>query len=667
LLSLANISVQFGTKKLFEGVSFTVNLHDRIGLVGANGTGKSTLLKIMTGSLEPDSGEISISRHTTVDYLPQDGITYSGNTLYEEVYSGLTDIARVKDEIDEINRELENFTDKNSSDYLDLVENLGELNHRFEDLEGFKIRSKIEKILSGLGFTTDDFNRTTDEFSGGWQMRIALAKLLLKNPSILLLDEPTNHLDLVTLLWLEDFLRSYDGAVILVSHDRTFLDNITSKTIEIYTGKVTIYPGNYSYYWKAKEKRKELLEKRYLNQQNYLKQQERFIERFRYKATKASAVQSRIKMLEKIERIELEDEEQAINFNFPPATHSGKKIIELKNITKRFGDKLILNKLDLEIERGDKIGFVGINGAGKSTLARIMIGSEPFQEGERKQGYKVELEYYSQNQADSLEPNHTVHETLDEVATGDIRKQLRNILGSFLFKGDDVFKQVSVLSGGEKSRLALARMLLKPSNFLIMDEPTNHLDMNSKYVLMNALSEYRGTMLIISHDREFLDGIVNKIIEIQDKKIKTYTGNCSEYIIKKNEEESMEQDHPSLQKRIDVKQEILENKPHKTKEQKREEAELRNKIYKISKPYIDKIKHVEDEIKLHENTLKYLEKEMTSDTFYKDSEKVINATKELKELKAKLEGLYHQWMEYNSILINIESELTNHKEYKSHN
>ena len=380
MLSVSNISVQFGAKKLFEGVSFMVKLRDRIGLVGSNGTGKSTLLKIINGNIEPDSGEVSVSKHTTVDYLPQDGITYTGKTLYEEVYTGLTDIAEVRNEIDEITTELQTFTDKSSPDYFDLIDDLGELQHKFEDLEGFRIQSKIEKVLSGLGFNSEDFNRLTDEFSGGWQMRIALAKLLLKNPSILLLDEPTNHLDLDSLIWLEDFLKSYEGAVIIVSHDRTFLDNMTSKTIEIFTGKVTIYPGNYTYYSQAKTKRRELIEKRYLNQQNYLKQQERFIERFRYKATKASAVQSRIKMLEKLERIELEDEEHAIHFNFPPATHSGRKTVELKNIRKNFGDKLVLNNLDLEIERGDKIGFVGVNGAGKSTLARIIIGTEPFQE-----------------------------------------------------------------------------------------------------------------------------------------------------------------------------------------------------------------------------------------------------------------------------------------------
>ena len=648
MLSVSNISVQFCSKKLFNDVSFIVNPRDRIGLVGSNGTGKSTLLKIINGDLEPDSGVVAHSKHTTVDYLPQEGISYSGKTLYDEVYSGVSDIAEVKTEIDDINAELKTYEDKNSEEYIDLIEQLGELQHRFEELEGFRIKSIIEKVLMGLGFMVEDLNRQTEEFSGGWQMRICLAKLLIKNPSVLLLDEPTNHLDLDSLLWLEGFLRSYEGAVIIVSHDRTFLDNMTSRIIEIYTGKVTIYSGNYSYYEKEKESRKELTEKRYENQQRYLKQQERFIERFRYKAKKASVVQSRIKMLEKLERVELEDEESAINFHFPPATHSGRKVIELKNISKSYGDNLVLKNVNLEIERAEKIGFVGVNGAGKSTLARIIIGTEEFQKGERKLGYKTELEYYSQHQADSLNPIHTVLETLDEVATGDIRKQLRTILGSFLFKGDDVFKSVSVLSGGEKSRLALARMLLKQSNFLILDEPTNHLDMNSKKVLMNALKQYGGTILLISHDREFLDGITNRIIEVKDNNIKNYAGNCSYYLMKKNEEVSEAET-------TKVSKTQAESKTKKTKEQKRTEAENRNKLYRMTNPFRKNIEKIEREIKIKENRLKEIEKEMLSEEFYKDSGNIKNTNKEFNDLKKQIQNLYDDWLENSNKIKEIES------------
>jgi len=661
MLSVSNITVQFGAKKLFEDVSFFVNPRDRIGLVGSNGTGKSTLLKIITGLVEPDSGEIAIVKHTSIDYLPQDGISYRGKTLYDEVYSGVGDIAAVHNELDEIQKELETREDRDSEAYLELVELQGELQHKFEDLDGFKIKASIEKILGGLGFETRDFGRLTDEFSGGWQMRIALAKLLLNKPSVLLLDEPTNHLDIESLLWLEGFLKSYPGSIILVSHDRTFLDNITNKTIEIYTGEVNIYEGNYSYYVVEKEKRRELLEKRFANQQRYLKQQSRFIERFRYKATKASAVQSRIKMMDKLEIIELEDKESEIHFNFPPATHSGKKIIELKCISKSYGENLVLKELDLEIEKGDKIGLIGNNGAGKSTLARIIRGTEEIQSGERKLGFEVELEYYSQHQADTLDPKNTVLGTLDAVATGDIRKRLRTLLGSFLFKGDDVFKTVSVLSGGEKSRLALARMLLRPSNFLVLDEPTNHLDMNSKQVLMRALADYAGTILIISHDREFLDGIVSKIIEVKSMNIRTYIGNCSYYLMKRDEELAGIVNGNSIDSqsgKFSSNQTSNDNSAkEKTKNKKRVEAEARNKFYKISKPVKDKISKIENDIALSEERLKEIEALMESPDFYKDSGNVIKINAEYKELKTKLNNLYHEWMENNKALVKIEAEM----------
>lgn len=651
MLSVSNITVQFGSKRLFEDVSFIVNPRDRIGLVGSNGAGKSTLLKIIAGQSEPDKGQIAVSKHTTVGYLPQDGITYAGKTLYEEVYSAVGDVSALKEEIDDVQKEMESHPDKSSADYMELIEKHGELQHRFEDLDGFRVKSSIEKILEGLGFTVNDFERLTDEFSGGWQMRIALAKLLLQQPSVLLLDEPTNHLDIESLIWIESFLKSYEGAIILVSHDRTFLDNITNKTVEIYTGRVTIYSGNYSFYVKEKDERRELLMKSYNNQQKYLKQQNRFIERFRYKNTKATAVQSRIKMLEKLDIIEIEDEESAIHFHFPPATHSGRKIIELKNVSKSYGDNLVLKDVNLELERGEKIGLVGVNGAGKSTLARIIRGTEDFQKGTRKLGFQVELEYYSQHQADTLNPKTDVIGTLDSFATGDIRKQLRTILGSFLFRGDDVFKSVSVLSGGEKSRLALARMLLKPSNFLILDEPTNHLDMNSKRVLMNALHDYAGTILIISHDREFLDGIVTKIIEVKDRNIKTYLGNCTYYLNKREEEKSG---------KTPVKTEVKTEQANgtqvkKSKEQKRAEAEARNKLYNLSKPVKDKVHKIEKSIKKNEERLKEIEAMMASADFYSNGESAKNITNEYKSLKETLNNLYHDWMEETKKLNELEA------------
>lgn len=657
MLSISDITVQFGAKKLFENVSFIVNPRDRIGLVGSNGAGKSTVLKIINGQIEPDKGEIALSKHVTVGYLPQDGITYSGKTIYEEVYSGVGDISALKDEIDQVNKEMEEHPDHTSDDYMELVETLGELQHKFEALDGFRIRSNIEKILEGLGFHTRDFDRQTEEFSGGWQMRIAMAKLLLQQPSVLLLDEPTNHLDIESLIWVEEFLKSYEGAIILVSHDRTFLDNITNKTIEIYTGKVTIYNGNYSYYINERETRKELLFKSYENQQRYIKQQERFITRFRSKASKASNVQSRIKLLDKIERIEIEEEESAIHFHFPPATHSGRKVFELKNVSKSYGDNLVLKDVNLEIERGEKIGLVGVNGAGKSTLARIIRGTEDIQNGTRKLGFQVELEYYSQHQADTLDGATDVLGTLDSVAAGDIRKQLRTILGSFLFRGDDVFKPVSVLSGGEKSRLALARMLLKPSNFLILDEPTNHLDMNSKKVLMDALHNYGGTILIISHDREFLDGIVTKIIEVKDRNIKTYLGSCTYYLEKKSEERSGATEQKKENKAF---AENINGNPaavKKTKEQKRIEAENRNKLYKAAKPLKDKIHKIEKKIKELEELIRNTEEQMLLPEYYKDQKEASKKTHVYKESKDKLNDLYHEWMEETKKLNSIEESI----------
>jgi ATP-binding cassette subfamily F protein 3 len=654
MLSVADITVGFGARTLFEGVSFIVNPRDRIGLVGSNGAGKSTLLKIISGQTDPDKGDIALARHTTVGYLPQDGITFAGKTIYEEVYSGVGDISALKEEIDDVQREMEEHPDHSSEDYMELIEKQGELLHKFEALDGFRIKSNIEKILEGLGFSSKDFDRLTEEFSGGWQMRIALAKLLLVQPSVLLLDEPTNHLDIESLIWLEDFLKSYEGAIILVSHDRTFLDNITNKTVEIYAGKVTIYSGNYSYYVSEKDIRKELLFKSYENQQRYLKQQERFITRFRSKASKATSVQSRIKQLDKIERIEIEDEESAIHFHFPPATHSGRKVFELKNISKSYGDNLVLSGLNLEIERGDKIGLVGVNGAGKSTLARIIRGTEEIQSGSRKLGFQVALEYYSQHQADSLDPGNTVLGTLDNVATGEIRKQLRTILGSFLFRGDDVFKQVGVLSGGEKSRLALATMLLKSSNFLVLDEPTNHLDMNSKHVLMEALRNYDGTILIISHDREFLDGIVNKIIEVKDKNIKTYLGNCTYYLQKKEEERSGILAGKIDKKDIQSNGSVGINSGKKTKGQKRLEAEARNKLYKSSKPLKDKIHKLEKGVKEAEEKLKKIESEMTLPDFYNDPKNSSKVTAEYKKAKSALELVFNEWERESAKLSKIE-------------
>ena len=640
MISMNNISMRFGAKVLFDEVTLRVAGKDRVSLVGSNGAGKSTMLKVIAGLIKPDEGEVAVSKHTTVGYLPQEGIEYTGKTLYEEVYSSAGDINAIQEEMRQIEKEMEEFQDTMSDEFMDLINEYGELQERFQMLDGFKIKSKIEKILIGLGFGEKDFDRETAEFSGGWQMRISLAKLLLNNPSILLLDEPTNHLDIESLIWVENYLKAYQGAIVMVSHDRSFLDNITERTVEISLGNVTEYSGNYSFYKREREVRKELLENQFNNQQSYLKQQEKFIERFRYKATKSRQVQSRIKLLDKIDLVELEDEEATVNFNFPPATHSGKISLEISELTKSYdGTFNVLENIDLIIPRGEKIAFVGVNGAGKSTLMRIIAGIEKY-EGEVKLGHLAEIKFYAQNQAEELDSAKTVLQTMEEAARGDIIKNLRSILGSFLFRGDDVFKKVGVLSGGEKSRLALAKMLIEPSNFLVFDEPTNHLDMKSKEVLMNALQKYEGTVVIVSHDREFIDGIVDKVIEVKNKKIRTYFGNATDYLKAKDDE--LKKVNSDLRKKTvtESKENIVKTvNPPEPKEQKKTKKD----INKIIMPIKNRINELERNALEFEAKIKEKETIMSKDEFYKGGYNVVEFTNDYNSLKEKLKNVYSLW------------------------
>ena len=456
-------------------------------------------------------------------------------TLYQEAETAFEDVLEVRGEIEEAHRLLETL-DPASDEYADTLEVYGELQHKLEDLDAFRMKSRIEQVLIGLGFATEDFQRQTDEFSGGWQMRIEMAKLLLKEPSVLLLDEPTNHLDIESLQWLEGKLDSYNGAVVLVSHDRAFLDNLTKRTWAIALGKVEEYAGNYSFYERERMVRREQQLNAYKNQQQQIKQTQQFIERFRYKATKARQVQSRIKQWRKWSSSQIEDETEEVHFHFPRSKASGSVVMEVKNVRKSYGQKLLFDGLDFTIERGDRIAVVGINGAGKSTFVRMIAGVEQFDSGDIKVGHNVLASYFAQHQAEELDMSSDVLGVVDSVATGEIRTKLRTILGAFLFHGDDVFKKVSVLSGGEKSRLALAKMLLQPANFLIMDEPTNHLDMRSKKVLQDALKEFEGAYVIVSHDRAFLDPLVNKVAEFSRGKVRTFVGNVSDYLYRKKQE-----------------------------------------------------------------------------------------------------------------------------------
>jgi len=532
MIALEHISQSFGERVLFDDVTFTINPHDRIGLVGANGTGKSTLLRIIVQREEPTSGKISKAKFVTVGYLPQECMFPSDKTVFEEGKSAFEHIVAIQERIEEVQKQLLTL-DQSDPSFQDVLEVYGELQHRLEDFDVYRMKSTIEEVFLGLGFSNDDLRRKTSEFSGGWQMRIALAKLLLQKPNLLLLDEPTNHLDLPSLQWLENFLRQYDGAIILVSHDRAFLDALTTKTIALSHQTLRIYEGNYSAYRVEEEKQREILENQYIQQQKYIEDTQEFIDRFRYKATKARQVQSRIKQLEKLERITLDQHESTIQFQFPPTPRCGKSVLELHNVSKLYDSKAILKDISLTISRGDKIAVVGVNGAGKSTLLRILAGVESYDDGERTVGYNVQLAYFAQHQADELDPDLDVLTTLENVAASESRVYLRTLLGSFLFHGDDVFKKVRVLSGGEKSRLALAKILVQQANVLLLDEPTNHLDMDSKEILQKALSDYNGTLIIVSHDRAFLDPLVSKVWEVEHCQVKEYLGNLTEYLQKK--------------------------------------------------------------------------------------------------------------------------------------
>ncbi len=654
MISAVNITLQYGGKVLFNDVSFRIGPHDRIGLVGSNGTGKTTLLKVLLGDVQPDAGEVAKAKYVTVGYLPQEGMHVEGRTLYNEVETAFGDVLETQQRLDQVHRRMAEVPDHESDEFRELLELYGELQHKLEDSDAFRMKMKIEKVLLGLGFSLEDLQRQTAEFSGGWQMRIALAKLLLTQPSLLLLDEPTNHLDLDSLEWLEEYLRFYAGAVMIVSHDRRFLDNMTTKTYELSLGKLTEYTGNFSFYVKEKQERQQLTLAAYRNQQEYIKQQERFIERFRYKATKARQVQSRIKMLEKMEVVELEDEESGIHFNFPPAPPSGRSVLELRGISKRFGDKRVFDNLDFDIDRGDRIAFVGVNGAGKSTLSRIIAGIEPFDDGERKIGHNVTISYYAQHQADELDPTKDVLTTVDNVAVGDVRKRLRNLLGCFLFRGDDVFKKVGVLSGGEKSRLALAKMLLQPANLLVLDEPTNHLDMRSKAVLQEALKNFEGSYVIVSHDRDFLDPIVNKVVEFRRSdspngtaQVRVYLGNVSDYLSTKQQERARTEEKGTLPAaRSD--QRLSE------KERRRIEAEQRQRRYRLTKPIREKIERTERDIETKEKRRAELEELMAHTNFYTDGERVKEVTAEYKSLEKELQDAYFRWGELTRELEHLE-------------
>ena len=614
MLNVHNLSVSFQGEYLFEEVAFMLNGGDRVGLIGKNGAGKSTMLKLLAREIKPDSGIIATDKEVRIGFLKQDIDFVKGRTILEEAYQAFEEIKRLELQLDDIHHQLETRTDYESEAYHDLLNNLS-------DYQG-----DTEKVLLGLGFKRDDFNKLTDTFSGGWRMRIELAKLLLQNNDILLLDEPTNHLDIESIIWLEQFLTTYSGAVVIVSHDKMFLDNVTNRTIEISVGKIYDYPKPYSKFLELRQEIREQQLASQKNQEKKIQQTEKLIEKFRAKASKASMAQSLIKKLDKIERIEVDEEDNAVmNVRFPVSVTPGKVVLEIDEVSKNYAEKRVLERVSLLVERGSKIAFVGQNGQGKTTLAKMIVGEIPY-EGTIKLGHNVQLGYFAQNQADYLDGEITVLDTMYNAANDTNRIKVRDILGSFLFRGDEVDKKVKVLSGGERNRLALAKMLLSDFNVLVMDEPTNHLDIKSKNVLKKALQQFEGTLIIVSHDRDFLQGLTDKVYEFKDRHLKEYLGDIDFYL---------------EQRAADNFREIEQNKEAATVVETKNVATTDEKLsfeqQKQQKSVQNKLNKIENNITLLEKELKEMDilmgEQVQSDVFYKEYE----------QKKQMLEDLMTEW------------------------
>lgn len=588
MLNVHNLSVAFGGEYLFEEISFRLNGGDRVGLIGKNGAGKSTMLKLLAKEMPLDEGAIATEKNIKIGFLKQDIDFEEGRSVLEESYQAFSEIKEMELRLDEINRALAERTDYESDSYHQLMVDLNDITHRYEILGGYNYEGDTEKVLLGLGFKRADFNKLTDTFSGGWRMRIELAKLLLQNNDVLLLDEPTNHLDIESIIWLEQFLRNFTGAVVIVSHDKMFLDNVTNRTIEISLGRIYDYSKPYSQFLVHRKEIKEQQLSAQKNQEKQIQQTERLIEKFRAKSSKASMAQSLIKKLDKMDRIEVDEEDNSVmNLRFPVSVNPGKVVAELNGVSKSYGPKKVLEDIDLMVDRGSKTAFVGQNGQGKTTLAKIMVG-ELDHKGDLKIGHNVQLGYFAQNQAEYLDGNKTILDTMIDAANEKNRSSVRDILGSFLFRGDDVDKYVKVLSGGERNRLALAKMLLQPFNVLVMDEPTNHLDIKSKNVLKQALQNFEGTLILVSHDRDFLQGLTDRVYEFKDGGIKEYLGDIDFYL----EQRKME-DFRSVEKGDQKKEEKVQEKPKENDYQiQKKQKSLKNKLSGVEK----KISQLEKEI-----------------------------------------------------------------------
>jgi len=637
MISINKLSVNFTGDFLFQEVSFVAGDRDRIGLVGHNGAGKSTLLKIIHHDMEPTSGTMVITTGFKTGYLPQELAGTSAKTVWDETMSAFVEAKQLEAKMRRLTQQLSERTDYESEEYSHLAQQLSDVHDRYGHLGGATIEGDAERVLAGMGFRREDFQRPMAEFSNGWQMRVCLAKILLQRPEIVLLDEPTNHLDIESIQWLEDYLANYDGCVILVSHDRAFLDHVTNRTVEITCGTIQDYKCSYSTYVEQRMERIANQQNAYQNQQKEIAQIERFIERFRYKATKARQVQSRLKMLDKMDKVEIDEyDSSSISFRFPPAPHSGRMVVEAKQLSLGYDNSSVLENVDFHLERGERVAFVGRNGEGKSTMVKAIVGELLPQNGSLNIGYQVVIGYYAQNQAQLLNPDKTVFETIDEVAVGDIRPKIRTILGSFLFDTEDTEKKVKVLSGGEKARLALAKLLLSPFNLLILDEPTNHLDMPSKDVLKNALLQYQGSLILVSHDRDFLQGLSTKVYEFKDHHLKSYLGDVYDFLaarkIESLNELQRKEASASGDRRVSDNKESWEKK----KEQESADRKKKNRLRKIEVEMQDlesKISEIEDKLAKPEQYAK----EINSGELYQAYE----------ETKKQLEAKEMEWLEMN--------------------
>lgn len=633
MISLDNLTVSYGGWTLFDDISFLINPRDRIGLVGKNGAGKTTLLRLIVGEQQPTSGAVTVNGECSIGYLPQQMKVADTTTLVEETAKAFHEVLLLEAEIGRLTTEIAERTDYESPAYEQLLHRLNDAQDQYHILGGETRDADIEKTLLGLGFRREDFGRATSEFSGGWRMRIELAKLLLRRPSIFLLDEPTNHLDIESIQWLEEYLRNYSGAVLLISHDRAFLDNVTNRTVELSLGKVYDYKVSYSKYVELRAERRAQQLAAYENQQRMIGKTEEFIEKFRYKPTKSNQVQSRIKQLEKIERIEIEEEDlAALNIKFPPAPRSGQIVAEIREAGMSFGAKHVFGGADFVIGKGDKVAFVGRNGEGKTTLAKMIVGLLQPTEGDIRIGANVNIGYYAQNQEDLMNGELTVYDTLDRVAVGDIRTRLRDILGAFLFRGEDIDKKVKVLSGGERSRLALASLMLEPHNLLVLDEPTNHMDMRSKDILKSAVMKYDGTVIVVSHDREFLDGMVQKVYEFRDGGVREYLGGIYYFLEKRRLESLQEVERKTPAKGVQQPEAAAPKGGGKLSyEQKKEQEKLVRRMRRT-------VETIEAELAGIEAQLAACDAKFAAATTYDEAE-----YKAYNELKAQYDRRMHDW------------------------